>query len=121
MAVFKNKVLLIDFWASWCSPCIKSMPFFNSLYNDYQKQGFEIIAINVDEDSEAAQQFLKSNPVDYPIRFNSNGECPASFGVRAMPSSYLVDKTGRVRIVHLGYREGDQASIREQITKLLSE
>lgn len=118
---YKGKVVLIDFWATWCPPCKKSMPFLNSFRNEKQKEGFEIIAINVDENTEEAKQFLTNNPVDYPIAFDSKGSCPSVFDVKAMPSSYLVDKSGKIRLVHLGFRDGDETIIREHVTQLLAE
>lgn len=118
---YKGKVVLIDFWATWCGPCQKSMPFFNSLRNERQKDGFEIVAINVDEDQETARQFLLSHPVDYPIAFDPGGECPKAYQVAVMPSSYMLDKTGKVRYIHLGYRDSDQAELREHLQNLLIE
>jgi len=121
LSAYKGKVVLIDFWATWCPPCKKSMPFLNGLRNERLKDGFEIIAINVDEDSEEVRQFLSNNPVDYVMAFDPKGDCPAKFEVQAMPSSYLVDKTGKIRKVHLGFRDEDQAVIREQVSALLAE
>lgn len=118
---YKGKVLLVDFWATWCGPCQKSMPFLNQLRNELQAEGFEIIAINVDEDSDEARRFLQTRSVDYPILFDPQGKCPSAFGVKAMPSSFFVDKTGKVRKIHLGFRETDQSEIRDQIAKLLAE
>jgi thiol-disulfide isomerase/thioredoxin len=118
---FKGKVVLIDFWATWCPPCLKSMPFFNGLRNELLKNGFEIVAINVDEDSETARQFLQSHPVDYKMAFDPKGECPKIFDVKGMPSSYLIDKKGVVRKIHIGYRESDQTQLREHIQALLGE
>ena len=121
ITAFKGKVILIDFWATWCPPCKKSMPFLNGLRNERLKDGFEIIAINVDEDSEEAKRFLGSNPVDYVMAFDPKGDCPAKFEVQAMPSSYLVDRTGKIRKVHLGFRDEDQTMIRDQVSALLAE
>lgn len=118
-AQYAGKVVLVDFWATWCPPCLKSMPFFNNLYNEYSENGLEIVAINVDEDTQAAQQFLKDHPVDYPMAFDPNGECPKTYNVSAMPSSYLLDKSGTVHKIHLGYRDSDQSILREQIIQLL--
>ena len=118
---YKGKVILVDFWATWCPPCKKSMPFLNGLQNKLPKDSFEIIAINVDEDTEAAKQLLNDNPIDYQIAFDPQGNCPGVFDVKAMPSSYLVDKTGKVTLIHLGFRDGDEAIIREHISALLSE
>jgi len=118
---YKGKVVLIDFWATWCPPCKQSMPFLNALRNELLTQGFEIIAINVDEDKQQALRFLQSYPVDYQVVYDETGECPQRFEVEAMPSSYFVDRKGQIRSIHLGYRSSDQQYIREKITKLLSE
>jgi thiol-disulfide isomerase/thioredoxin len=118
---YLGKVVLIDFWATWCGPCKKSMPFLNDLHNQYRKDGFEVVAINVDENTEDALSFLKTYPVDYNLAFNPGGECPGVFNVKAMPSSYLVDRQGKVRMIHLGFRDGDKTIIREQVETLLSE
>jgi peroxiredoxin len=121
LSAYRGKVVLIDFWATWCPPCKKSMPFLNSLRNQRLQDGFEIVAINVDEDSEDAKQFLTENPVDYKMAFDPSGDCPKVFEVKAMPSSYLVDKTGTIRKVHLGFRDEDQSMLTEQVSKLLAE
>lgn len=121
LADYKGKVVLVDFWASWCGPCKKSMPFLNSLRNQNLKKGFEIVAINVDETTDDAVEFLRSSPVDYPMAFDAEGRCPKVFDVKAMPSSYLVDRQGKVRHVHLGYRDEDQDVIRKEVDALLAE
>ncbi len=95
--------------------------FFNSLRNEHVKNGFEIIAINVDENSEEAKQFLASNAVDYVTAFDPKGDCPAKFDVQAMPSTYLVDKTGKIRKIHLGFRDEDKDMISAQVSALLAE
>ncbi|MFM8332393.1 MAG: TlpA family protein disulfide reductase [Candidatus Methylumidiphilus sp.] len=121
LSAYKGQVVLIDFWATWCPPCKKSMPFLNSLRNQHHKAGFEIVAINVDENPEDAAAFLKTAPVDYPMAFDASGECPRLFDVKAMPSSYLLDRKGNVRLVHLGFRDEDQDLIRKHVETLLAE
>ncbi len=121
ISAYQGKVLLIDFWATWCPPCKQSMPFLNKLRNLQQKHGFEILAINVDENTEEAKSFLTQNPVDYKMAFDPEGDCPQKFAVKAMPSSYLIDKTGKIRLVHLGFRDEDQKLIEEQVSTLLAE
>lgn len=121
LSAYQGKVLLIDFWATWCPPCKTSMPFLNKLRNQRSKEGFEILAINVDESTEDAKQFLQQNPVDYKMAFDAEGDCPQKFAVKAMPSSYLVDKSGKIRLVHLGFRDEDQKLIEDQVSALLAE
>ncbi len=118
---YKNHVLLIDFWATWCPPCKQSMPFLNTLRNEFQDRGFEIIAINVDEKTEQAKKFLENYPVDYVIASDTQGDCPRKYDVKAMPSSYFVDRQGKIRYVHLGFRRTDEAQIRERVMELLQE
>jgi len=119
LSEYKNKVLLIDFWATWCPPCKQSMPFLNALRNELADKGFEIIAINVDEETEVAQNFLNNYPVDYPVVFDPKGECPLAYDVKAMPSSYFVDKKGKIRYVHFGFRHQDESEIRARVLELL--
>lgn len=121
MSTYQGKVVLVDFWATWCPPCKKSMPFLNSLRNQLAKDGFEVVAINVDENSDEAKEYVANNPVDYKMAFDPSGDCPNQYQVKAMPSSYLIDKTGKIRHVHLGFRDEDQPLIREQVSSLLSE
>jgi len=118
---YKNQVLLIDFWATWCPPCKQSMPFLNALRNEFLDKGFEIIAINVDEDSQDAQSFLEKYPVDYQVAYDERGDCPAKYDVKAMPSSYFIDRQGKLRYVHLGFRHADETEIRTRVLELLQE
>ncbi len=118
---YLGKVIYLDFWASWCPPCKKSMPFLNALRNKLHDQGFEIIAINVDEDPEDARKLLEQFPVDYVIAMDPHGVCPKKYDVKAMPSAYLIDKQGKVRKIHLGFRSSDEHEIRSFVTQLLNE
>lgn len=118
---YKNKVLYVDFWATWCPPCKKSIPFLNQLRNELVDKGFEIIAINVDENPDDTKRFLKKYPVDYVVAMDPAGNCPTAYNVMAMPSSYFVDRQGIVRRIHLGFRTSDEPDIRQQILSLLNE
>ena len=121
LADYNNRVILIDFWATWCPPCKQSMPFLNALRNELHESGFEIIAINVDEDTQEAKTFLESYPVDYLMAYDSQGDCPAKYDVKAMPSSYFIDRQGKIRYVHLGFRHADETEIRARVMQLLQE
>lgn len=118
---YRGKVVLIDFWATWCPPCKRSMPFFNDLRNELADSEFEIIAVNVDEDAEDATSFLKKYPVDYVVALDSGGDCAKAYEVPGMPSTYFVDKSGKVRSVHIGFRDSDKSEIRGLVEKLIAE
>lgn len=116
-----GKVLYVDYWASWCGPCVQSMPFLNEVYQRYQTQGLEIVAINVDENLEDADAFLKQHPVKVPIAHSADGQCPLKFDVQTMPTSYLIDKHGQIRHVQLGFRTSETAEVLSKIKALLEE
>ncbi len=118
---YLGKVVYLDFWATWCPPCKKSMPFLNALRNEFKDQGFEIIAISVDEEPGDAEKFLKQYPVDYIVALEPSGACPEKYAVRAMPSSYFIDRKGVIRSVHLGFRSRDETEIRRRVLALLDE
>lgn len=118
---FNNKVVLIDFWATWCPPCKQSIPFLNALRNEFQDEGFEIVAISVDENLDDVKKYLETNPIDYVVAYDSSGDCPSKYGVKAMPSSYFVDRHGKIREVHLGFRRIDEMEIRARVVELLKE
>jgi thiol-disulfide isomerase/thioredoxin len=118
---FQGKVLYIDFWASWCVPCAKSFPFFNQLHADLAGQGLHILAANLDENSSDAQDFLAKTPVNFMVAADSNKQCANEFAVTAMPSSYLIDRKGIVRHIHLGFRPGEAEELRSLLITLLAE
>jgi len=118
---FRGKVLYVDFWASWCTTCIVSFPFLNTLQHEYGDRGLAILGINVDQKPQDALKFLGRTPAHFMIAADHGGTCPRSFDVQAMPSSYLVDRQGVVRYRHLGFRSGQADEIRTQIAALLAE
>jgi len=118
---YKGKVIYLDFWASWCPPCKLSFPSLNKLHTELQSQGVEIIAINLDEEKIDAESFLKQTPVNFYISYDKEGNCPKAYNVMAMPSSYVIDKEGIVREIHLGFDKDNLKDIRNSILTLLSE
>ena len=116
-----GKVLYVDFWASWCGPCEQSMPFLDQINTELKAKNFEVIAINLDETKEDAEQFLKNHKVNFTVAMNPDNQCPNSYGVLAMPSSYLIDKQGKIRFIQLGFRTEEKAELRAKIEKLLAE
>ncbi len=119
IGAYRGKALLIDFWATWCPPCKRAIPFLNDLRNEFADSGFEIIAVNVDEETQDLDAFLKTYPINYKVLVDAQGDCPKAYGVLGMPSSYFVDKSGKVDFIHIGFRDSDKAEIRARIKKLL--
>lgn len=118
---YRGKVVLIDFWASWCPPCLKSFPKYDDLRKEIGTTDFEIVAINVDENTEDAKKFLSKHPVAFPIAKDPKGVLPGVFGVKAMPTSFLIDKNGVVKYVHAAFKDGDIEKLKVEIEKLIAE
>jgi thiol-disulfide isomerase/thioredoxin len=121
LASYRGQVVYVDFWASWCGPCRLSFPVLNDIRNEFHSQGFEVLAVNVDEFEEDALAFLTELPVDYPIVRDAIGTSPASFQVMGMPTGFLIDRQGYIREVHQGFRKGDATHIRSAVEHLLGE
>lgn len=117
----KGQVVLINFWASWCGPCRKEMPVLNQLYQRYKPLGFTLLGVNVEEDSMAAETWLKETPVSFPILFDRKNAVSKLYEVTAMPSTVLVDRHGQVRYVHFGYNAGTENEYQDQIRSLVRE
>lgn len=121
LAEHAGNVLLIDFWASWCAPCKTSFPALDALFREYQPRGVRILAVNVDERRRDADTFLMAHPHTMTVLFDPMGAAALAFGVRGMPSSFLVDRGGTIRFSHMGYTSDIAAQYRHELDLLLSE
>lgn len=117
----RGKVVYLDFWASWCGPCRVSFPQLEALREELGPQGFEVLAVNVDEFEPDALRFLEDVSVTYPVVRDGDGVTPAIYGILGMPTGYLIDRAGTIRLIHQGYRKSDGAALREEIIELLGE
>lgn len=116
---FAGKVVYVDFWASWCAPCKTSFPLLNKLHQKLKAQGFEVIAVNLDEDKANAENFLKEVPVDFTVLRDAKGEWADQYVVDSMPTSFLLDKNGVVQKIHHGFVSEDIKEIEAKVTELL--
>lgn len=119
---FRGKVVLLNFWASWCPPCKAEMPAFEALHQAYLGQDFVILAVNTtfQDDLAAAQQFVDDNHLTFPILLDQDGKTSNSYQVLAMPSSYFIDREGFIRKVIIG-GPMSEALIQTQVRQLLGE
>lgn len=120
LASLKGKVVLVDFWASWCAPCKQEMPVLERLYQKYKKDGLVIVAVSVDNDASNIADFLKQVRVTFPIVHDQDHKVADRFKPPRMPSSYIVDRKGIVRHVHGGFRPDDAATLESEIKALLA-
>jgi len=121
LADLRGKTVYVDFWASWCAPCLRSMPLINELYGKYRDRDFEVVAINVDDPIEDGQDFLIDRDFDYLIAADTPNEVLTEYGVVGMPTSFLIDPEGTVRLVHTGFKANDIEIIEQEIVTLLDE
>ena len=121
LSSLKGQVVMINFWATWCGPCRQEMPLLEQLQAKYEPLGFTLLGVNVETDSAAASAWLKGVPVSFPILFDTKNAVAERFGVMGMPSSVFVDREGRVRHVHRGYKPGDEAQYADMIRALVRE
>jgi peroxiredoxin len=116
-----GKVVLLDFWASWCAPCQTSMPQLEALRKEFAAERFELVGVNVDRDAGAARKLIDKHGIGYPNASDPGGGLPARFGLETMPTAYLIDGEGVIRYVHRGFRDGDIDEVRTRIRALLAE
>lgn len=119
LADFRGRVVLLDFWASWCAPCLTSLPKLDELRHEFGASDFRVVAVNLDEDLDRARRFLSKSAIGYPSATDPKGAIPERFGLGTMPTSYLIDRKGVIRYVHEGFRSGDEDELRKWILTLL--
>ena len=118
----QGKVILLDFWASWCGPCKASFPALESLQQQYGPRGLVVLAVNQDKTSKAMSNFLADHPVTFSSLRDAQNKLVAEADVASMPSSFLIDRSGKIRYLHTGFH-GDKtvAQYAQEIEVLLNE
>ena len=119
IAGFRGKVVLVDFWASWCEPCRQELPALDELYKRYKQRGVVVVGVNIDRQIGNMRSFLRRTPVSFPVVHDPRHRVAGRYSPPRMPSSYLVDQCGIVRYVHEGYRRGDERTLGRKIDELL--
>ena len=121
LAQYKGNVVMINFWASWCGPCRQEMSLLESIYKKYNKMGFTMLGVNVEPNSNAANEWLKATPVSFPILYDRDSKVSKLYDVAGMPSTVIIDRSGKLRVLHRGYKPGDENEYLDSIRTLIRE
>lgn len=115
--LMKAKVVIVDFWASWCEPCKIELPALNALHKKF-KGKVMIVGINVDDDINEAKSFLKEHGVSFPLAYDKDKKMVNTLEISTMPTSFILSE-GKIVKIHSGFRAGDEKKIEEEIRSLL--
>jgi len=118
---YRGKVVLLNFWATWCPDCRTEMPAMDRLYRDFKGQGFEIVAVNVKDKREDALAFIKKNKISYPIMMDPEGDVGLLYGAFAMPTTYLIDRRGVVLARMWGSADWNSPAARKLIGEIVQQ
>lgn len=121
LAQYKGKVVMINFWASWCEPCRHEMPLLEDIYKKYNKLGFTLIGVNVEPDSKAADNWLKQTPVSFPVLYDKESKVSSLYNVSGMPTTVIIDRKGNLRYLHVSYKPGDESDYLDNIRAMIRE
>jgi peroxiredoxin len=117
----RGQVVLVNFWATWCGPCREEMPRLNSLYEKYRKSGFVLLGVNIDDDPLTAIATATKLHVAFPVLLDTDKKVSKLYDLSTMPSTVVIDRDGKLRYLHRGFRDGVEADYEQQIRALLKE
>jgi len=121
LSEYRGEVVMVNFWATWCGPCRQEMPLLDQLHNRYERVGFQLLGVNIDDDSRRAMQMVQELGVTFPVLFDDTKSVSKMYQVEAMPVTVLLDRAGTVRYVHHGYKPGYEENYLTEIRSLLRE
>jgi peroxiredoxin len=121
LAEQRGHVVMVNFWATWCGPCRVEMPHLNKIHDKYRSSGFVLLGVNVDEDAKKAAGAVQQWGIRFPVLHDAEKKVVRAYDVSSMPSTVLIDRDGRLRHVHRGYRDGYEVEYDKQVRELLKE
>jgi len=121
LAQYQGKVVVLDFWASWCGPCRRSFPWLNAMHNKYQQDGLVVIGVNLDASQDDAAEFLEDYPAEFKIHFDTDATLATEYDVDAMPSSFVIGRDGALRASHRGFKVKQQDEYEAILVEALGE
>ena len=117
----KGKVLVLDFWATWCVPCKDSFPRLDGIYRKYKDKGLELVGVTSDEDPAKIDKFVKETNATFPIGRDAGGKATDTYKVEKMPTTFVIDRKGVVRYAHGGYEPKDADDLDKEVQELVAE
>jgi len=121
LSEYRGEVVMINFWATWCGPCRQEMPLLDDLYNRYERVGFKLLGVNIDDNSQRAIDMMRELGVNFPVLFDASKDVSKLYEVNAMPVTVILDREGNVRHVHQGYKPGYEEKYLNEVRALLRE
>lgn len=121
LSEYRGDVVMVNFWATWCGPCRQEMPLLDQLYARYERVGFTLLGVNIDDNSSKAMNMVQELGVSFPVLFDSRKEVSKLYQVDTMPATVLIDREGTVRYIHHGYKPGYENEYLDEIRSLLRE
>ncbi len=121
LSAYRGKVVYLDFWASWCTPCRLSFPWMNEIQQSYGRSGLVVIGVNVDHDRALADEFLRASSPDFKIVYDPNGAIASQYNFRDMPTSVLIGRDGKVHFTHDGFFPAKESAYAADILTLLNQ
>lgn len=121
LSAYRGKVVYLDFWASWCTPCRLSFPWMNEMQQTYSRNGLVVIGVNVDHDRALADEFLRASGPGFKIVYDPNGTIASQYNFRDMPTSVLIGRDGKVHFTHDGFFPAKEGAYAADIVTLLNQ
>jgi peroxiredoxin len=121
LAEQRGRVVMVNFWATWCGPCRVELPHLARLHEKYRGAGFVLLGVNIDDDPNAAKALAGKLGLKFPVLLDAGKTVVATYDLNAMPATVLIDRDGRVRHLHRGYKDGAEQLYEQQVRALLKE
>lgn len=117
----RGRVVILNFWATWCTPCKKELPYFNDLYKKYRGVGLQVLGVNIDKGISEVKRMSQDFNLAFPILLDPKGKISDLYLVRSMPTTYVIGKDGMVHHVHWGFGPDEPARYEKEIKALLKQ
>jgi thiol-disulfide isomerase/thioredoxin len=121
LSAYKGKVVLLNFWATWCPPCRNEMPSMETLYKRFKARGLEILAVDCAEGKAAVEQFIQNNNYSYPVLLDTSGEVSGLYGIEAIPTTFILNREGKIIARIVGALRWDDPKIITAIEAVIEE